>query len=127
VRFLRPLDGGMKSDTLRRKEVRLMSKTLQHTAVILAVLVALVAGSVPMPLTPAVAAAVEVSQAAQGTSIELASLQQEVSSLRAEIAKISRQVNGGQGPSERPLSGYCQSLSETVRASGFVPGACLNQ
>ena len=103
-----------------------MSKTLQHSAVILAVVVALVAGSVAMPLTPAVAA-VEVSQAAQGPSIELASLQLEVSSLRAEIAKIGRQVNGRQGPSERPLSGYCQSLSETVRASGFVPGACLNQ
>jgi hypothetical protein len=126
VRFLRPLDGGMKSDTLRRKEVRLMSKTLQHSAVILAVLVALVAGSVAMPLTPAVAA-VEVSQAAQGTSIELASLQQEVNSLRVEIAEISKRVNGGQGPSERPLSGYCQSLSETVRASGVVPGGCLNQ
>jgi hypothetical protein len=101
-----------------------MSKTLQHSAVILAVLAALVAGSVAMPLTSALA--VEVSQGAQGSGIELASLQQEVSSLRAEIAKISRQVNGGQEPSERPLSGYCQSLSETVRTSGFIPGACQN-
>jgi hypothetical protein len=124
VRFLRPLDGGTEGDNLRRKEVRLMSKTLQHSAVILAVVVALVAGSVAMPLTSALA--VEVSQGAQGSGIELASLQQEVSSLRAEIAKISRQVNGGQEPSERPLSGYCQSLSETVRASGVVPGQCLN-
>jgi len=101
-----------------------MSKTLQHSALILAVLVALVAGSVAMPLTPAVA--VEVSQGAQGTGIELASLQQEVNSLRAEIAKMSREVNGRLDASERPLSGYCQSLSETVRASGFVPGACQN-
>lgn len=101
-----------------------MSKTVQHSTVILAVLVALVAGSVAMPLTPAVA--IEVSQAAQGTGIELASLQQEVRSLRAEIAKISGQVNGAHQPSERPLSGYCQSLSETVRASGFIPGACQN-
>ena len=101
-----------------------MSKTLQHSTVILAVFVALVAGSVAMPLTSALA--VEVSQGAQGTGIELASLQQEVNSLRAEIAKISRQVNGGQEPSERPLSGYCQSLSETVLASGFLPGACQN-
>ena len=102
-----------------------MSKTLHHSAVILAVVAALVAGSVAMPLTSALA--VEVSQGAQGSGIELASLQQEVSSLRAEIAKISKRVNGGQGPSERPLSGYCQSLSETIRASGFVPGTCLNQ
>jgi len=100
-----------------------MSKTLQHSAVILAV-VALVAGSVAMPLTSALA--VEVSQGAQGSGIEPASLQQEVSSLRAEIAKISRQVNRGQEPSERPLSGYCQSLSKTVRASGVAPGQCLN-
>ena len=100
-----------------------MSKSLQHSAVILAV-VALVFGSVAMPLTSALA--VEVSQGAQGSGVELASLQQEVSSLRAEIAKISRQVNGGQEPSERPLSGYCQSLSETVRTSGFIPGACQN-
>ncbi len=102
-----------------------MSKSLQYSAVILAVLVALVAGSVAMPLTSALAA--EVSQGAQRTGIELASLQQEVNSLRAEIAEISKRVNGRQVPSERPLSGYCQSLSETVRASGFVPGACLNQ
>lgn len=101
-----------------------MSKTLQHSALILAVLVALVAGSVAMPLTPALA--VEVSQGAQGSGIELASLQQEVSSLRAEIAKISKRVNGRQGPSEHPLSGYCQSLSETVLAGGFLPGACQN-
>jgi hypothetical protein len=114
----------MKSDNLRRKEVRLMSKTLQHSAVILAVLVALVAGSVAMPLTPALA--VEVSQGAQGSGIELASLQQEVNSLRAEIAEISKRVNGRHEASERQLSGYCQSLSETVRASGFVPGACLD-
>jgi uncharacterized membrane-anchored protein YhcB (DUF1043 family) len=124
VRFLRPLDGRTEGDNLRRKEVRPMSKTLQHSAVILAVVVGLVAGSVVMPLTSALA--VEVSQGAQGSGIELASLQQEVSSLRAEIAKISRQVNGGQEPSERPLSGYCQSLSETVRASGVIPGQCLN-
>jgi hypothetical protein len=124
VRFLRPLDGRTEGDNLRRKEVRLMRKTLQHSAVILAVVAALVAGSVAMPLTSALA--VEVSQGAQGSGVELASLQQEVSSLRAEIAKISRQVNGGQEPSERPLSGYCQSLSETVRASGVVPGQCLN-
>jgi hypothetical protein len=124
VRFLRPLDGRTEGDNLRRKEVRPMSKTLQHSAVILAVVVGLVAGSVVMPLTSALA--VEVSQGAQGSGVELASLQQEVSSLRAEIAKISRQVNGGQEPSERPLSGYCQSLSETVRASGVIPGQCLN-
>jgi len=101
-----------------------MSKTLQHSAVILAVLVALVAGSVAMPLTPALA--VEVSQGDEGTGIELASVQQEVNSLRAEIAEISKRVNGRHEASERPLSGYCQSLSETVRASGFVPGACLD-
>ena len=101
-----------------------MSKTLQHSAVILAVLVALVAGSVAMPLTSAVAA--EVSQGAQGTAIELASLQQEVRSLRAEIAEISKRVNGKHEASEHPLSGYCQSLSETVRASGFIPGPCQN-
>ncbi len=102
-----------------------MSKTLQHSAVILAVLVALAAGFVAVPPTSALAA--EVSQGAQGTGIEVASLQQEVNSLRAEIAEISKRVNGRQGPSEHPLSGYCQRLSETVRASGFVPGACLNQ
>ncbi len=101
-----------------------MSKTLQYSAVILAVLFALAAGSVAMPLTSALAA--EVSQGTQGTGIELASLQQEVNSLRAEIAEISKQVNGRQVRSEHPMSGYCQSLSETVRASGFVPGACLN-
>ena len=56
IRFLRPLDRGTKGDNLRRKEVRLMSKTLQHSAVILATLVALVAGSVAMPLTSALAA-----------------------------------------------------------------------
>ena len=44
-----------------------MSKTLQHSAVILAVVVALAVGSVAMPLTPALA--VEVSQAAPGTGI----------------------------------------------------------
>ena len=101
-----------------------MSKSLQHSAVILTFLVALVAGSVAMPLTSALAA--EVSQGAQGTGIELASLQREVNSLRAEIAKISREVNGRQEPSEQPLSGYCRSLSETVRASGFIHGACQN-
>lgn len=101
-----------------------MSKTLQRSALILAVVVALAVGSVAMPLTPALA--VEDSQGAQGSGIELASVQQEVNSLRAEIAKINRQVNGRQGPSEHPLSGYCQSLSETVRASGFIPGACQN-
>ena len=61
-----------------------MTKTLRHSAVMLAVLVALVAGSVAMPLTSALAA------------------------------------------SEHPLSGYCQSLSETLLRSGFVPGPCLN-
>ena len=101
-----------------------MSKTLQHSAAILAVVVALVAGSVAIPLTSALA--VEFSEGAQGSGIELASLQQEVNSLRAEIDKISRQVNGRQVPSERPLSGYCQSLAETVRASGVVTGQCLN-
>ncbi|MGH7409573.1 MAG: hypothetical protein ACREJ6_00710 [Candidatus Methylomirabilis sp.] len=101
-----------------------MTKTLRHSAVILAVLVALVAGSVAMPLTSAMAA--EVSQGAQGTGVELASLQQEVNSLRVEIAEISKRVNGRQVASEHPLSGYCQSLSETVLRSGFVPGPCLN-
>jgi len=101
-----------------------MIKTLQHSAVILAVLAALMAGSVAMPLTSALA--VEVSQGAQGSGIELASLQQEVSSLRAEIAEISKRVNGRHEASEHPLSGYCQSLSETIRASGFIPGACQN-
>ncbi len=100
-----------------------MIRTLQHSAVILAILVALVAGSVAMPLTPALAA--EVSQGAQGTSIELASLQQEVNSLRAEIAEISRRVNGRDEVSEQPLSGYCQSLSETVLRNGVAPGPCL--
>jgi hypothetical protein len=102
--------------------VRLVSKTLQHSAAILAVLAALVAGSVAMHLTPALA--FEGSRDAQETGIELASLQQQVNSLRAEIAKISKEVNGRQGISERPLSAYCQSLSETVRESGFIPGAC---
>ena len=101
-----------------------MIKTLQHSAVMLAVLAALMVGSVAMPLTSALAA--EVSQGAQGTGIELASLQQEVNSLRAEIAEISKRVNGRQVPSERPLSGYCQSLSETVLKSGVVPGQCLS-
>ena len=113
-----------KGDKPRRKEVRLMTKTLRHSAVILAVLVALVAGSVAMPLTSALAA--EVSQGAQGTSIELASLLQEVNSLRVEIAEISKRVNGRQVLSEYPPSAYCQSLSETVRARGVVRGACLN-
>ena len=53
-----------------------MRKTLQHSAVIPAVVAAIVAGSVAMPLTSALA--VEVSQGAQGSGIELASLQQEV-------------------------------------------------
>ncbi len=61
-----------------------MSKTLQHSAGILVVLVALVAGSVAMPLTSALAA------------------------------------------SEHPVSGYCQSVSETLLRSGFVPAQCLN-
>jgi hypothetical protein len=108
----------------QRKEVRLMSKTLQHSAVILAVLVGLVAGSVAIPLTPALA--VELPQGAQDTGIELASLQQQMNSLRAEIAKISKEVNGRHELPERPLSAYCQSLSETIRASGFIPGACQN-
>ena len=103
-----------------------MSKTLRHSAVILAILVAIVCGSVAIAVTPALA--VEVSQAAPGSGIELASVQQEVNSLRAEIAEISKRVNGRhEEASERPRSGYCQSLAETVRASGFVPGACRNQ
>ena len=101
-----------------------MTKTLRHSAVILAVLVALVAGSVAMPLTSALAT--EIPKGAQGTGTELASLQQEISAMQAEIAEISKRVNGRHEATEHPLSGYCQSLSETLLRSGFVPGPCLN-
>ena len=84
ISYLGPLVSGEQGDNLRRKEVRLMSKTLQHSTVILATLVALVAGSVAVPLTLALAA------------------------------------------SEHPVSGYCQSVSDTLLRSGFVPAACLN-
>ena len=46
--------------------------------------------------------------------------------MQTEIAEISKRVNGRQVPSEYPLSGYCQSLSETVLRNGVAPGPCLS-
>ncbi len=101
-----------------------MSKSLLRNVGTLAIVLAALTGFVVIPMMSALA--IDAPKATQGTTIDLASVQEEVNSLRVEVAKISRQVNGRNQPSEHPMSEYCQSLSETVRASGVVPGPCLN-
>lgn len=101
-----------------------MRKTLLRSAVTLAVFLTVMSGFVAIPATPALG--VEGPQVAQQTGINLASVQEEINTLRAEIAKITSQVNVRHEGSEAPLSGYCHSLSETVLKSGVVPGQCLN-
>lgn len=101
-----------------------MTKTFLSNIATLVVLLAAVTGFVAIPMTSALA--IEAPKATQGMTIDLASVHEEMNALRAEVAKISRQVNGRSQPSEHPLSEYCWSLSETVRASGVVPGQCLN-
>ena len=101
-----------------------MNKTLLRSAVTVAVFLTAVTGFVTIPVSPVIA--VEAPQVAQETGITLASVQEEINTLRAEIAKITSHVNVTHEGSEAPLSGYCQSLSETVLKSGVVPGQCLN-
>ncbi len=96
-----------------------MSNPLLRSAVTLAVLLAAVSGFVAIPVTPALG--VEGPQVAQGRGIDLAPLQEEIAALRAEVAKINEQLNGGH---EGSAPWYCQSLSETALRSGFVPEAC---
>ncbi|MCI0437631.1 MAG: hypothetical protein L0177_00690, partial [Chloroflexi bacterium] len=95
-----------------------MRKRILRNVGALALLLAALTGFVAIPMTSALA--IEPPKATQGTTIDVASVQEEVNALRAEVAKISRQVNGRNEPSEHPMSGYCHSLSETVRASGVV-------
>jgi len=101
-----------------------MTNSLLRNAGTLALLLAALTSLVAIPMTSALA--IEAPKATQGTSIDLASVQEEVDALRAEVVKIIRQVNRSTQTSEHPMSGYCASLSETVRASGVVPGPCLN-
>ncbi len=101
-----------------------MTNTVLRNVGTLALLLVALTGFVAIPMTSALA--IEPPKTTQGTTIDVASVQEEVNALRAEVAKISRQVNGRNQPSEHPMSEYCQSLSETVRASGVVPGPCLN-
>lgn len=101
-----------------------MTKTLSQSAIALAILFATASGFLVIPATAALG--VEALKGTQGTGIELASVQEEVSALRAEIARITEQVNRKHESSEHPLSWYCRTLSETVRSSGVVPGPCLS-
>jgi len=101
-----------------------MSKNLLRNVGMLAIVLAALTGFVAIPMTSALV--IEAPKATQGTTIDIASVQEEVNALRVEVARISRQVNGRNQPSEHPMSEYCRSLSETVRASGVVPGPCLS-
>jgi hypothetical protein len=101
-----------------------MTRTVLGNVGTLALLVVAVAGLVAIPMMSALA--IEPPKTTQGATIDVASVQEEVNALRAEVAKISRQVHGRSQPSDHPMSDHCRSLSETVRASGVVPGPCLN-
>ena len=83
-------------------------------------------GSPGLPILPARAADMMEADKAmmKATGEDLMSIKKDLAVIQAELEKLTKRAGSMMKMVDKAVSDYCKSVPESVRAAGWVPGAC---